>query len=297
VDAGLTDLYVNGQLDMSGPVSSTMTTEGPFDIGRMMASGAYVHGLMDDVQIYQGLFTEDEVDWLYNNPGQVLGGAAVTMLQAGDADMDLDFDQMDLVKVQVAAKYLNGQAATWGDGDWNGAPGGSPGSPPQGDGLFNQQDIVAALTADTYLKGPYAAIAKGGAQGDAQTSIGYNPVTGEVWVDAAAGKQLTSINIQSASGIFTGSPAENLGGDFDNDTDNNIFKATFGGAFGSITFGNVAQTGLSDDFVAGDLTVAGSLAGGGGLGNVDLLMIPEPASMALLVLGLLMGAAVCRKCA
>ena len=92
-------------------------------------------------------------------------GGAGTVLQAGDADMDLDFDTLDLVKVQIAAKYLTGQAATWGEGDWDGAPGGSPGSPPQGDGVFSQLDIIEALNAGKYLTGPYAAIATGGVPG------------------------------------------------------------------------------------------------------------------------------------
>jgi hypothetical protein len=47
---------------------------------------------------------------------------------------------------------------------------------------------------------------------------------------------LTSINIDSAGGIFTGDAAGNLGGSFDNDADGNIFKATFGGSFGSVSF-------------------------------------------------------------
>ena len=132
------------------------------------------------------------------------------------------------------AKYLTGQAATWGDGDWNGAPGGSPGNPPPGNGLFNQIDIIAALNTGLYLAGPYAAIPTGGTQGDAQTSVTYNAGTGELAVDAPAGVNLTSINIESAASIFTGTPAENLGGSFDNDTDNNIFKATFGSNFGSL---------------------------------------------------------------
>ena len=73
--------------------------------------------------------------------------------------------------------------------------------------------------------------------------------------------------------------------------DNNIFKATFGSSFGSLSFGNVAQTGLSEDFVLNDLTVVGSLAGGGDLGDVDLIYVPEPASALLLAIGLLIGLA------
>jgi hypothetical protein len=207
-------------------------------------------------------------------------------LQAGDADQDLDFDQLDLVKVQIAAKYLTGQAATWGEGDWNGAPGGQPGSPPPGNGRFDQLDIIAALSPGHYLKGPYAAINRGGRLGDAQTSVGYNAITGEVFVDAPAGTNLTSVNIDSAARIFTGAPAQNLGGSFDNDSDNNIFKATFGSSFGSLSFGNVAQPGLAESFVLNDLTVVGSLAGGGALGNVDLVYVPEPGAVVLLTLGL-----------
>ena len=212
---------------------------------------------------------------------------AAPQLKAGDADRDLDFDQLDLVQVQVASKYLSGQPATWGEGDWNGAPGGSQDAPPAGNGFFDQLDIIAALGAGTYLSGPYAAIAQGGQAGDGQTSVGYDTSTGEVWVDAPAGTDLTSINIDSAAGIFTGDAAANLGGSFDNDADNNIFKATFGSSFGTLSFGNVAQPGLSEEFVAGDLTVVGSLAGGGDLGAVDLIYVPEPSSLVLGVLATL----------
>ena len=208
-------------------------------------------------------------------------------LQPGDADQDLDFDQLDLVQVQIAAKYLTGQAATWGEGDWNGAPGGEPGNPPAGNGLFDQIDIVAALGADKYLTGPYAAINSGGSQGDDTTSVVYNANTGEVAVDAPAGKELTSINIASGGGIFKGDKPAALDGAFDNFAADNIFKATFGGSFGSISFGVVADAGLTEEFVAGDLTVVGSLAGGGDLGNVDLVYIPEPSTFFLIALGLL----------
>ncbi len=100
---------------------------------------------------------------------------------------------------------------------------------------------------------------------------------------------MTSVNIDSAASIFTGDAAQNLGGSFDNDADNNIFKATFGSSFGSLSFGNVAQAGLSEEFVLGDLSVVGSLAGGGDLGDVDLIYVPEPTSAVLLAVGLAIG--------
>jgi hypothetical protein len=210
-------------------------------------------------------------------------------LLAGDADQDFDFDQLDLVQVQIAAKYLTGDMATWGEGDWDGAPGGEPGNPPAGNGLFDQLDVIAALDADTYLTGPYAAVQQNGQIGDGQTSVIYDAGTGEMAVDAPAGVELTSINIDSASGIFTGVAAQNLGGSFDNDADNNIFKATFGSSFGSLSFGPVAQAGLPEEFVLSDLTVVGSLAGGGDLAAVDLVYVPEPASALLLAIGLIVG--------
>ena len=210
----------------------------------------------------------------------------VPSLRPGDADRDLDFDQIDLVLVQIAAKYLTGQPATWSEGDWDGAPGGTQENPPAGDGVFNQLDIIGAISSGTYLTGPYAAIKPGGVEGDGQTSIVYNPGTGELSVDSPAGTELTSINVDSAGGVFTADAAANLGGSFDNDADNNIFKATFGSSFGSLSFGNVAQRGLSQDFVLNDLTVVGSLAGGGALGDVDLVYVPEPGSVALLMCGM-----------
>ena len=44
--------------------------------------------------------------------------------------------------------------------------------------------------------------------------------------------------------------------------------------------------------MANDLTVVGSLAGGGDLGNVDLIYVPEPSTLVLLTLGL-MGLVAC----
>jgi hypothetical protein len=281
------EIYVNGELkelnDVDIPAEQFSDNGLPVLIGARNACGNCGWlGAIDDVAIWDRDLSLEEIGTLFQSG---IGGGAV--LFAGDADMDLDFDQLDLVRVQIAAKYLNGASATWGEGDWNGAPGGQPGSPPPGNGLFDQLDIIAALAPGHYLKGPYAALLPNGQAADGQTSVGYNASTGELWVDAPAGRQLTSINIDSAAGIFTGDAAQNLGGSFDNDADNNIFKATFGSSFGSLSFGNVARAGLSKDFLLGDLTVVGSLAGGGNLGAVDLVYVPEPTTLALFVMGLL----------
>ena len=207
------------------------------------------------------------------------------VLQPGDSDQDLDFDQFDIIKVQQGAKYLSGTPATWGEGDWDGAPGGQQGDPPAGDGLFNQLDIIASLNAGFYLAGPYAALSgEQGDRNDEQTSLVYDANTGELAVDAPASTNLTSINIDSAGSLFSGDKPEVLDGAFDNFAADNIFKATFGGSFGDISFGNVMPAGLSEADVNADLTAVGSLEGGGELGPVDLIYIPEPSTLLLVAL-------------
>ena len=78
-------------------------------------------------------------------------------LLPGDADQDQDFDQLDLIKVLISGKYLSGEVATWGEGDWNGPVGSVIGFPAAGDGVFDQLDIIAAQRAGIYSTGRYTA--------------------------------------------------------------------------------------------------------------------------------------------
>ena len=147
---------IPGEYRLSGRVTESLTEPREFEV----------------VLGYQSLRGDDVVGLRERlTSGTIFGGVSLDplvlaapipmteqLLQAGDADQDLDFDQLDLVQVQVAANYLSGEAATWGEGDWDGAPGGSPGDPPLGDGLFNQLDIVAAQQAGLYLTGSYAGV-------------------------------------------------------------------------------------------------------------------------------------------
>lgn len=173
--------YINGiEVTRSGSMSTRLQagTPVPFDASARVRSGSGPENYLVDMSSFPGLLHEGEQnvlaiqginrrsadhDFILSQMELLgLGPVALPLLQAGDADQDLDFNQLDLVQVQIAAKYLTGQAATWGEGDWNGAPGGSPGNPHLGDGLFNQLDIVAAQQAGLYLRGAYA----GGAEGE-----------------------------------------------------------------------------------------------------------------------------------
>lgn len=87
--------------------------------------------------------------------GQIVA-TRVPVLLPGDANQDFSFDQLDIVAVLSAAKYRTEGPASWGEGDWNGAPGGCVGIPPTGDGVFDQFDIIAAQQTGSYLTGPYA---------------------------------------------------------------------------------------------------------------------------------------------
>jgi ELWxxDGT repeat protein len=133
----------------------------------------------------------------------------------------------------------------------------------------------------------------GGAIGDDRVSVVYDPNTGELAVDTPEGRELTSLSVTSWANVFTREPAQHVTGIFDIDSDETIFKAVFGGSFQSISFGNVAQTGLSEEFLLNDLIISGSMAGGGGLGFVDLayahnghISVPEPSTIFLVVISL-----------
>ena len=147
--------------------------------------------------------------------------------------------------------------------------------------------LALALAGPTHVA--RAELARGPSDSrDEQTSIVYDAFTGVIGVNAPASTELTSIQIDSAAAVFTGpGPAENLGGSFDNWNDDTIFKATFGSSFGSLSLGPLAEPGLTEGFLLGDLTVVGSLAVGGGLGAVDLIYVPEPRTSTLRVLALI----------
>ena len=76
-----------------------------------------------------------------------------------DANGDVHFDRLDLVRVLQRGKYLTGSVATWGDGDWN------------CDGQFDQLDVMTALNAGPQLGCQPAVLETGWSAGRASSLI------------------------------------------------------------------------------------------------------------------------------
>lgn len=200
--------------------------------------------------------------------------ALMAVLQAGDANQDYYFDESDFIFAHKAGKFEGVGPATWAEGDWNGAPGGQPGSPPQGDGVFNSADYVAAFQSGTYRLGAYATPASQpidarqrlirGHAGDIVVS--YNASNGEILVDTK-GISLSTFQLRSRSNIFASNQDVVLLL-FDTNEATNQFRLSPSG-LPALRF--LASPGLSQDQLLSELTVDGSRIAGGGLGTVSFI--------------------------
>ncbi len=97
--------------------------------------------------------------------------------------------------------------------------------------------------------------------GDIEIQIGkdtfviYNSINGNVRVESES--FVTTVEMISASGIFTREDGNNLDGPFDIDEDDKVFKLLPEG-FRNISFGNIAEPELTEEFIREDLTINGS---------------------------------------
>jgi hypothetical protein len=79
--------------------------------------------------------------------GGTPGNSGPLEFRPGDANGDGVFDQLDIVRLLRAGKYLTGEPATFDEGDFN------------GDGVFDRLDFIATLRAGHYDPGPQAPLA------------------------------------------------------------------------------------------------------------------------------------------
>ncbi len=158
--------------------------------------------------------------------------AMFAVLQAGDANQDLYVNQADFIQAFESGKYFKDEPATWSEGDWNGAPGGTVGQPPVGDGRFDVGDISNVNTR-LYRNGAYDLTAGQAvdsleplvAGNVGELSLRYNQLQRLLTIDTRS-RPLSTFHLSSAKGIFASHHAggvDSLGELFGVSTAHDIF--------------------------------------------------------------------------
>ena len=109
--------------------------------------------------------------------------------QPGDANLNGRFDMFDLVQVLQEGKYNTSATVGWAQGNWN------------GDAVFNQYDVVAALVTGNFLQGPYAALTPDHQSIDEVASIIEEASTRELLVGSPVGSAIESEFMSTRPGL------------------------------------------------------------------------------------------------
>ena len=119
----------------SAVISGDYNVNGELDAGDLDLQAVAITGGMDPPEY--DLNGDTKVD--YND--RLLWVNDLKNTWIGDANLDLEFNSSDMVKVFVAGKYETGEVATWDEGDWN------------GNTKFESSDMVAAFVGGGYEQG------------------------------------------------------------------------------------------------------------------------------------------------
>jgi hypothetical protein len=178
-------------------------------------------------------------------------------------------------------------------------------------GLSNNEFLADICVAGAWLGGGYATLdyaypdagtvpilpCDGSAEPtEAEITIQYDVSDGELAIsvadlldlpaplgalEAEEALLMTTLDLRSTSGIFSGVPAQNLDGPFDSQSAFRILKQDREG-FASVNFGPVLAPGLTRDFVTQDVTVDVTFLGGSELAEIKVETVPEPNGCLLL---------------
>lgn len=142
--------------------------------------------------------------------------------------------------------------------------------------------VTALVTSNAVAEMPLA-----GADylSDGEITLVYDPADGNMSIDAS-GKMISTFELQSASGVLTGTTPDIVLPPFDVHTPVKFFILKTDG-IGDTDLGPIAGAGYDGATLSADLTLNGSVLPSGGLGNANLAVVPEPASMGLAFLGFL----------
>lgn len=147
------------------------------------------------------------------------------------------------------------------------------------------QVLFSLALVALFVSTTQAALPLGPGAGDSIVSLIYNPATGNLKLDAA-GKLVSTLQVNSAGKYFTATRPTQADGSFDVYKPEKFFLLKPDG-IGDSDFGNALPAGLDGNMLSNDLSVTGSLKPSGKLEGVNLNIVPEPSSIGLLSLGLL----------
>jgi len=243
----------------------------PYDVMSTAQSGLPDSGWIED-----NVFTTAAGTQAAGSSSASLLIQRVGLRLAGDTDFDGDVDNADIGKVAGSFTGAGSAGKVYSDGDMD------------FDGDVDNADIGRVAGAFT------GALAGNLTDSGGIADLIYDPATGDVKVDAseAAGGIVTSFQLETAAGSFSpgnyvgttgglGGCFKDVGADVIADSD-----LTFAGFSGIRDFGNIFPARMDLAQLEAFLTTAVYTgAFGSGQQQIDLMLIPEPATLALLGLG------------
>ena len=201
------------------------------------------------------------------------GATEVHLFQAcdGDTNGDGNLDGNDIQRILSELKFNSGEPADWTQGDFD------------GDNDCDGDDIQLILATGLWPTMDYDTIPVV-APPEGSVDLIVDPATGMVQISADE-LTLSGYVIESAAGVFTGQPAENLGL-FVEDTDTRISGNLDLALSGMHDLGAVIGS-QWNVLIEEDLTFTYTIAGSPGIHAGTLVVIPEPGTLVLLALGAL----------
>ncbi len=222
-------------------------------------------------------FHDLNLDGLFNQEDRRIWIQVRANTWYGDADLNQSFDSGDLTTIEQAGEYedrLVGNS-TWREGDFT------------GDAEFDRRDLVAAFQAGGYNRGAYFgrgfslpspqtaplvsdAVTPAAGEGESLISLVYDPRTGRLRL-RSRNAALTSFSLESSGSRLrrTAEAEQLLSGAFDLAEPTTFLKVD-AASFQYLDLGLALPAGLSEVQLLADLSVMGSLRGGGQLGTVRL---------------------------
>jgi len=229
------------------------------------------------LRVWSSLYENNAVDGV-----GVVDSFKIGLAAPGDIGYNSQVTPEDILTLGTNGLYNTASAANWRQGDFN------------QDGVFNQDDMLMAAATGVYDTGPYANTG-GTTTGTSPVNLVYDYATGNVSFDTKGASDMNGFILKSGSNVLISANANLTGGAFVV-TNSGTISSPFGQIFpNGYNLGNILAAGLQTDFLRGDLTFTYSQTSGGGVQTGQLVLVPEPSSMAALATGGLIGTLVLRS--